>query len=150
MIARSPTVLLALVLLLVVSLVSGCSCGKQSCSAGQSCPAGQVCGGDGFCGSATIAGFTVDARARGCEVLLTEQPGTEFSAATFGTGVVGTALRQAPSVAITFVAAADKAVGGDQVQLALTSGTAAGLTVTRASCVDVTGAKLPDVTVSLH
>jgi hypothetical protein len=135
---------------LVVTTASACSCGPKSCANGQPCDTGTVCGPAGTCVAPTFTSFTIPAEARGCEVLLTEQAGTTFDSAKFGTGVVGTSLREAPRVAITFVAAKDTAITADQVQLALTSGSAAGLSITRASCVDVTGSKLPNATVSLR
>jgi len=135
---------------LALSLLSSCSCGPKSCANGQACDPGTVCGPAGTCVAPTVSSLQVPATARGCEVLLTEQPGTTFDSVKFGPGVVGTSLREAPRVALTFVAAKDAAIGADQVQLALTAGTATGLTLTSASCVDASGAKLPNAAVSLR
>jgi len=91
-----------------------------------------------------------DAAARGCEVLLAEAPGTTIAKATFNSGVQGVSLRQAPQLAVTFVAPADAPLPSGGVTLALTSGALSGVTVTKATCVDSKGARLPNATVSLR
>jgi hypothetical protein len=83
-------------------------------------------------------------------VLLTESAGTTVATGAFSGGVVGTTLRQAPQVALTFVAPGDAPFPAGSVQLSLASGTTAGLTVTKASCVDVKGARLPGATVTIR
>lgn len=140
-------------------LAAGCSCGPKECKAGTSgcactagstCDPGLLCGAAHTCGPGTLGGLTVsDAAARGCEVLLTEQAGTTVGAVTFQGGVVGTWVREAPRVAITFVAPGDSALPGDGVQLGLV-GPTAGLTLTKASCVDAVGKKLPASSVSVQ
>lgn len=137
--------------LAVLSALSACTCGPKQCGPTSACADGAVCGVDGTCAPPTLVHVVVsDASARGCEVLLAEQPGTSFATATFEKGVVGTSLREAPRVALTFVAPGDAAIPGDGVRLALSSGAASGLSVTKSSCVDVKGARLPNATVSLR
>lgn len=113
-----------------------------ACAEAQRCDEG-VCGAEGKCVNPTFVSLQVsDPTARGCEVLLSEQPGTTFASAAWTQGVVGTALRQAPRVALTFVAPKDASLPAGSIQLALASGSAAGLSVVSATCVDVNGAKL--------
>lgn len=151
-----------IVTLLIVSFAlafSGCTCGPQckpgeaacACRADNQCNEGLACGADGKCAAPTLVGLVVsDPAARGCEVLLTEQPGTVVSSGQFSGGVVGTTLREAPRVAMTFVAPGDSAFPAGSVQLGLAQGTTAGLTVTKASCVDVKGARLAGATVTIR
>lgn len=142
-------------LLLSVSLVSalalsGCACGPTECTPGTAscactadttCDTGLVCGPANTCLPPTTAGVAVDdAAARGCEVLLTEAPGTTVAAVTFKNGVQGTWIRQAPKVAVSFVAGGDSAIGAN-VELGLV-GAASGVTVTKAACVDRLGQRL--------
>jgi hypothetical protein len=138
-------------LIAALTALSACTCGPKQCSATSPCPGGAACGADGTCASPTLVSVVVSDRlARGCEVLLTEQSGTAVLEGKFDQGVVGTSLREAPRVALTFVAPGDAAIPGGGVRLALSSGTAAGVTVTKASCVDVKGARLPNAIVSLR
>lgn len=146
-------------LLVSLFLVSGCACGEKCkpgdvtcpCLSGNTCNDGLTCGGDGKCTAPMLVGLVVsDPSARGCEVLLTEQAGTAVATGQFTGGVVGTTVRQAPRVAMTFVAPGDSSFPAGGVQLALSSGSTAGLTVTKASCVDVKGARLPNATVSIR
>jgi hypothetical protein len=132
-----------------LALFTGCPA-KQACSASQPCSGDQVCAADGTCQAPTVTTLQVsDPLARGCEVLLTEAAGTTFASATFTQGTVGTALRQAPRVALTFVAPKDAAIAAGSVQLALAGGSASGLAVTSASCVDAAGNRLPGATISV-
>lgn len=149
--------ILALALFLLSQV--GCSCGTTCkpgdaacpCLSGNTCNDGLACGSDGKCTAPMLVGLVVsDPAARGCEVLLTEQAGTVVANGQFTGGVVGTTVRQAPRVAMTFVAPGDSAFPAGGVQLALSSGTTAGLTVTKAACVDVKGARLPNATVSIR
>lgn len=127
-------------LLLSLAVFSSCSCGPTPCV-----------DGDPACTPMTLVGVTVsDPTARGCEVLLTEQPGTRVERGTFTQGVVGTSLREAPRVALTFVVSGDTAFPNGSVQLALSAGALSGVTVTQATCVDLAGARLPNATVSLR
>lgn len=148
-----------LCVLLLMAVQAGCGCGATcppgaaacACLSGNTCNDGLTCGSDGKCTAPMLVGLVVsDPAARGCEVLLTEQPGTSIANGQFTGGVVGTTVRQAPRVAMTFVAPADSAFPAGGVQLALSSGSTAGLTVTKASCVDVKGARLPNATISIR
>lgn len=140
--------------------LQSCSCGAKPCTTGQAgcacrdgnqCDDGAVCGSGNLCQAPTLVGLQVsDGAARGCEVVLTEQPGTAIAFGKFSGGVVGTSIRQAPRVALTFVAPKDAAFPGDGVQLALSSGQLSGVTVTKSSCVDAKGAKLPGASVTLR
>lgn len=155
---KVKAVVSSVVVALVVA-VSGCTCGPQckpgeaacACLAGNQCNEGLACGADGKCGAPTLVGLVVsDPAARACEVLLAEQPGTVVSVGQFTGGVVGTSIREAPKVALTFVAPGDSAFPAGSVQLALSRGTTAGLTVTKASCVDAKGARLAGATVTIR
>lgn len=149
----------SLFILVLLLAVSACTCAPQckpgeaacTCLAGNQCNDGLVCGGDGKCAAPTLAGVVVsDPAARGCEVLLTEAAGTVITAGQFSGGVVGTSLREAPRVALTFVAPGDAPFPAGGVQLALAQGTTAGVTVTKASCVDSKGTRLPAATVTIR
>jgi hypothetical protein len=59
---------------------------------------------------------------------------------TFQNGATGTWVREAPRVSVTVLSGGDKAIG-DAVQLGLT-GAASGLTLSKASCVGLTGQRL--------
>lgn len=138
---------------------SACTCAPAckpgeaacACRTGNECNDGLVCGGDGTCGAPTLVGLVVsDAAARGCEVLLTESAGTVVTAGQFSGGVVGTSLREAPRVALTFVAPGDAPFPARGVQLSLAQGTTAGVSVTKVSCVDSKGARLPGAAVTIR
>ena len=145
-----------LAVLLFLSL-GGCACTPE-CAPGQldcQCRSGNQCDDgvctDGKCAAAPRIGVVVsDANARGCEVLLTESAGHTIGRAEFSSGVVGASLRQAPQVALSFVAPADAPLPSGGVQLTFTSGSSSGVTVTRATCVDARGVRLPDATVTLR
>lgn len=142
--------LLSLSLLGALGL-SGCACGPTECAPGanacackpdSTCDANLVCGPSNTCVPPVTAGIAVDdANARGCELLLTEGPGTTVASVTFKGGVKGTWLRQAPKVAVSFVAGGDSALGSN-VELGLVGGGASSLTVSKATCVDRLGARL--------
>lgn len=143
----------------VFSVVAACTCGPQckpgeaacACRAGNECNDGLACGADGKCAAPTLAGVVVsDPTARGCEVLLTESAGTVVTAGQFSGGVVGTSLREAPRVALTFVAPGDAPFPAGGVQLSLAQGTTAGVSVTKATCVDSKGTRLPGATVTIR
>jgi hypothetical protein len=140
----------------ILAIVLGLSLGALACSGPPACPAGTAncpcrsgaacdtgltCGADGKCAGGSTSGVTVtDANARGCELLLNEPAGTAVVGVTFNNGLKGTWVRESPKVAVTFVAGADKAIGDGSVVLALTGGTS--VSVTKASCVDVHGARV--------
>ncbi|MSP71469.1 MAG: hypothetical protein EXR76_04645 [Myxococcales bacterium] len=72
-------------------------------------------GGDG--GGPVLTGLTVsDPNARGCEVLFTEGRAT-IEAVTFDATVVGTFIREAPRVALSFVSAADAAIAVGSIRV---------------------------------
>ncbi|MBL8952705.1 MAG: hypothetical protein JNK82_18135 [Myxococcaceae bacterium] len=155
----TPKTIFACLATFAVLALSSCSC-SQSCSAGQptcacrdgsQCDDGAVCGADNVCVAPTLSGISVsDPKARGCEVLLTEAAGTSIAFGKFQSGVVGTSVHEAPRTALAFVAPNDQALPSDGVQVALTKGTAAGLTVAQATCVDAAGARLDGVTVTVR
>ncbi len=130
--------------------LSGCACGPTECAPGardcacrpdSACDDGLACGPANLCVPPVTAGVAVDdAAARGCELLLTEAPGTTVVSVAFRGGVQGTWLRQAPKVAVSFVAGGDTALASN-VELGLV-GPASGLTVSRSSCVDRLGKRL--------
>ncbi len=128
-----------------------CTCGKRTCVDDAGCPSGDVCGAEGVCVAPTLVAVVVsDPAARGCELLLGEQAGAEVGSARFQSGAKGTHLREAPRVAVVFVAAKDQPLASGDVQLALTRGAASGLSIEKASCVDSAGQRLPNATVSLR
>lgn len=143
--------LLFSVTLLGALTLSGCACGPTECTPGanacackpdSTCDANLVCGPANTCVPPVTAGIAVDdAAARGCELLLTEAPGTTVASVTFKGGVQGTWIRQAPKVAVSFVAGGDSALGNN-VELGLVGAGAAGVTVSKATCVDRLGARL--------
>lgn len=106
-------------------------------------------GGGGTGGTVAVAGLTVsDPNARGCELLLTE--GTaEVESVTFDSTVKGTFIREAPRVAISFVAAADAPIAGGAVKVAA-AGDSAQLQVKTVHCFDGKAAPLADVSVTLR
>ena len=145
--------LLAGLLLMGCPTPAKCDPGADTCACkpDSSCNDGLVCNPtSNTCGQGTLGGIQVgDAKARGCELLLTESAGTTVAAVAFKNGVVGTWVREAPRVAITFVAPKDEALPASSIDLNLT-GPAAGLALTRSSCVDGTGAALASSSVTLQ
>jgi hypothetical protein len=87
-----------------------------------------------------------NANARGCEVLLTEKGG-KVQRVTFEGSVKGTFLREAPRVAVTFVSKEDSPIAAGVVKIE--GGPLSGVEVTKVSCVDKSGAKLPDTKITL-
>jgi hypothetical protein len=124
--------------MLVLTGLTACSCDPKPC-VGNTCAAPTL-----------VSVVVSDSTARGCELLLTEQSGTSVLEGRFDKGVVGTSVRESPRVALAFVAPGDATIPADGVRLALTAGTAAGVTITKSSCVDIKGARLPNATVSLR
>jgi hypothetical protein len=147
-----------LIIAALLTLVSACTCGAPctpgaaacACKSDQSCASGLVCSPTNVCERGTVVGIQIsDPSARGCEVLVTDQPGTVVRGAEFQDSVVGTSVVETPRSAISFVAAKDAAISGEAVQLLLT-GPATGVTISRFSCVDVNGQKLPNANVTLR
>lgn len=148
--------LMTLTMLLGVSL-AGCACGPTcepgslscACKENDVCDDALVCGGDKKCATPTLATVTISApTARGCELVLDERAGTTVAAVRFKGGAEGTWLRQAPRVAVTFVAGGDSPVSG-QVELGLV-GPASGVSVAKAGCVDVDGQRIAGVGASVN
>lgn len=148
--------LMTLTMVLGVSL-AGCACGPTcepgslscACKENAVCDGALVCGGDHKCATPTLATVSVSAAsARGCELVLNESAGTTVAAVNFKNGLEGTWVRQAPKVAVTFVAGGDSPVSG-QVELGLV-GPASGVSVSKAGCVDVNGVRLAGVGASVN
>ena len=89
-----------------------------------------------------------DPNARGCEVLLLEG-GAHIDAVTFDDTVKGTFIREAPRVAVSFVAAGDAPIAAGAVQVAVT-GDAGEVEVKTVRCVDAQAKPLADVAVTLR
>jgi hypothetical protein len=143
---------LSCVSVVAVLMLSGCpakpecKAGEQECPCidGTSCAGALACRADLTCGAAVVAGVQFnDASARGCELVLTEAEGTEVANVEFKNGATGSWLRQAPKVAITVVAGSDTSLAGSVV-LSLT-GASSGLSVGKATCVDIDGHSLSSI-----
>ncbi len=95
------------------------------------------------------SGLTLsDPNVRGCEILLSE--GTaKIDTVTFDGTVVGTFIREAPKVAISFVAAKDAPMANGAIQVTV-KGDAKQVTVKKVSCVDVKAAAVAGVTATLN
>jgi hypothetical protein len=143
----------ALLMLSASSCKSGaCATGSVSCpcNADKTCGAGLVCSASNVCEQGTVVGLQVsDSSARGCEVLLADAPGTTVTGATFQSSVIGKAVVESPRSAISFVSSTNAAISSGAVSLVL-SGPASGVSITRFSCVDVNGQRLPNAGVSLQ
>ena len=89
-----------------------------------------------------------DPNVRGCEILLSE--GTaKIDSVTFDGTVVGTFIREAPKVAISFVAAKDAPMANGAIQVKI-NGDAKQVTVKKVSCVDVKAAAMAGVAATLN
>ena len=95
------------------------------------------------------SGLTLsDPNIRGCEILLSE--GTaKIDTVTFDGTVVGTFIREAPKVAISFVAAKDAPMANGAIQVKI-NGDAKQVTVKKVSCVDVKAAAIAGVTAKIN
>lgn len=114
--------------------------------AGQGGVAGSSGSGGGGAGGSSSGLSVSNANARGCEVLLTEKGG-KVQRVTFEGSVKGTFLREAPRVAVTFVSKEDSPIAAGVVKIE--GGPLSGVEVTKVSCVDKSGAKLPDTKITL-
>lgn len=146
-----------LAIVVMLSFLASCTCGTKTCPPGSNecpckenaCDTGLVCQANNTCGAAVAATIAVsDLGARGCEVVLTEQ-GTTVANVSFADGVVGTSVREAPRVAVSFVSATDAQLPTNGVKLGL-SGASSGLVVSKVTCVDSKGVKLPGATLSVR
>ncbi len=156
---RAACPLLCAALSVLLLCLSSCSCGPKPCSegeagcacrAGNTCDDGLACGSDGKCGAVEVRGVHVsDAAARGCEVVLGEQAGTTVTGVVFKNGLKGAFVREAPRVAVTFVAGGDQAIAAGSVEVRL-SGSAPSVTLASGSCVDSKGARLGGAPVSVR
>lgn len=144
--------------ILLLLAASACTCGTTctpgakdcACKEANVCDEGLVCGDMNKCTSPTTVAVQVsDAKARGCEVLLTESAGSTVADVSFTKGVQGAFVREAPRVAFSFVAPANDRLPAEGVGVAI-AGPASGVTVTKATCVDSTGQKLAGATVSIR
>ena len=138
--------------------LAACTCGKPCAAGAKDCPCKEasvcddalLCNGANTCVAPTTATVQVaEAAARGCEVVLTESEGSQVASVSFKGGVQGAFVREAPRVAVTFVAGSDARIPGDGVEVAL-SGPARGLTISKASCVDSAGAKVGSATITVR
>ncbi len=138
--------------------LAACTCGTPCapgtkdcpCKAASVCDDALLCTGANTCVAPTTATVQVaEAAARGCEVVLTESEGSRVASVSFKGGVQGAFVREAPRVAVTFVAGSDARIPGDGVEVAL-SGPASGLTISKASCVDSAGVKLSPVSITVR
>lgn len=149
----SVAVTVALAVLPACNCNKPCEVGQATCACrdGNQCDDGAVCSDSNICVAPKLVDIQVsDSAARGCELLVTEKPGTQVAFGKFATGVVGSYVRESPKVAVAFVAEKDSPLPGSGAQLALSAGDAAGLTVAKSSCVDAKGGKLPGAAVTIR
>lgn len=101
------------------------------------------CGDDKKGGSS----LSIDKRARSCDLLIVEGE-TRIEAVVFGEGVQGTFVREAPNVAVSFIATEDSSIDADAVvvQLADADGE---FEITQVACADSAGEPLEDPKVSI-
>ncbi len=118
-----------------------CTPGERDCACieGVTCNGSLVCS-DGLCVDVDTSGLNVsDPAARSCEVIVVED-NIEVVNVTFGEGVEGTFIREAPRVAVTFHKTDDSSFGSGTASV-LTTG-AGSLDLRRATCFDTNGAAL--------
>ncbi len=107
---------------------------------------GELTCNSGTCQPAIMTGLELPAGARGCEVLLLEAG--RVSDVRFAQGVRGTFVREAPRVVIAIVQESDADFAPGAVEILGTGSPLA--TVVKASCVDTSGAVLPNGSVTLR
>lgn len=138
-------------------VMSACSCGTPctpgakdcACKEANVCDEGLACS-EAKCVAPTTAGVQVsDVNARGCELVLTESAGNIISDITFKSGVQGAYVREAPKVAVAFVAPADGRMPVDGIAVSI-AGDPAQVTPSKVSCVDGAGQKLSNVTITIR
>ena len=138
------------------SPAAACTPGSQGCE----CRAGSECDGDlaceqGLCSGGATATLTISNPAvRGCEVLVVDN-GSRVERASFGEGVVGSFVREAPKLALSFVSAGDSPVPSGAVTLAIHGatggeGSSAQVEVRRANCVGADGQPIVDAQIGLQ
>lgn len=144
--------------LLLGLFVTGCACnppctpGSKDCTCKEAsvCDDGLTCGEGNKCLAPMTVGVQVsDANARGCEVLLTESAGSTITEVTFSKGVQGVFVREAPRVAFSFVAPADARLPSDGLGVAV-AGPSSGITVSKVTCVDSGGARIPNASITIQ
>lgn len=149
---------LQLGVLLLSMMVAGCACnppctpGSKDCTCKEAsvCDDGLTCGEGNKCLAPMTVGVQVnDPNARGCEVLLTESAGSTITDVSFTKGVQGAFVREAPRVAFSFVAPADARLPADGLGVAV-AGPSSGITVSKVTCVDSGGARLPNASITIQ
>ena len=137
---------LATTLPALISLALAFGCDDSGSGSATTTPDASTGGGDG--GGPVLTGLTVsDPNARGCEVLFIEG-GATIEGVTFDATVVGTFIREAPRVALSFVSAADAAMAVGSIRVAV-KGDASQLVVKSVKCVDAKAVALPEASVTL-
>jgi hypothetical protein len=152
---RYPTRPTLLATLLAAALLSSVGCGEDPAPKSTSVPDAAGTDEDTTTGDSDAidpgvkSGLTLsDPNVRGCEILLTE--GTaKIESVSFDGTVVGTFIREAPKVAVSFVAAKDAPMGPSAIQLTV-KGDATQVQVKKVSCVDAKAATLASVTATLN
>lgn len=149
---------LSFFLAITLLALGDCNCSKKACTPGQQdcpckesaeCDGESVCGAGNICVAPTFVDISVsNSEVRACEILLTEQPGTQLAYSKFKTGTVGTSIRQAPKVALTFTSESNQSLTSGSVQLAV-SGQRSGLGITQFKCVDNKGVAVTDPKIAL-
>lgn len=138
--------------------LAGCGCnppcapGAKDCACKEAsvCDDGLTCGEGNKCLAPSAVGVQVsDPNARGCEVLLTEAAGSTVAEVSFSKGVKGVFFREAPRVAFSFVAPADARLPADGLAVAI-AGPASGVSVSKVTCVDSAGVRIPNATVRIQ
>ena len=125
---------------------AGCACVTDA-DAGAACADGLACI-EGTCKGESEAGLVVgDKRARACDVLVLEE-GARVADVVFGDGVLGTFVREAPRVAVSFIANTDAAISGSAIRVRV-NGDISGLSVQEVECAGADGATLSGAKVSL-
>lgn len=157
---RHVRVFAATVWMVALLGAAGCSGDKKSAktcpsgSAGCPCKEADVCDDsltceEGMCRGAVSRGVIIgDARARSCELLLTEQSGGHLLRVSFDDTVQGTFVPERPRVALAFAAKGDWPLEADAIQLLQAEGEG-DVDLTKSTCFDAKGVPLVDAKVEL-
>lgn len=89
-----------------------------------------------------------DPSARACDVLVREKT-TQIERVSFSLEVRGTFLREAPLIALSFVAPQDSSIPAGALSLTL-NGDVSGLQVEKVHCVNSKAEPLPNVSISFR